>query len=142
MGDIRYYIAEHADEIMPCDCTLRGWRDYLLEGNPEESKPAGVRDGDVFSASAIEYQQVSVSRLPDGTYSKPVVPEGFRLHAIRYGDQLGWAADDIIYDEEDFAQLISEETDAVLFLAVMRQLPDVQLRLAADSPEMLVEAVT
>lgn len=142
MTDVRYYITDHTDEMPPCDCTLKGWRNFLLDGNPafDEPAPAGVKDGDTFLASVIEYDQIAVSQFPDGSYAKPSLPEGFKLHAIRYGKDMGWSPDGLIADDEDYARLMSEETDPVVFLAVMRQLPDARLILRADMPEMSIEA--
>ena len=47
MEETLYYITDYSDEIVPCDCRLQSWADWLSRPDENWDRAAPAVDGDV-----------------------------------------------------------------------------------------------
>lgn len=99
------YLDDFCDEVVPCDCALQGWADWLSKPDEQWNRSTSAEDGAVFSAAVLD--------LGDDIFATPSAdaPDGWALTrepgddefvAVRHGGGLGWDADAIIERAADF----------------------------------------
>lgn len=53
MEETLYYITDYSDEIVPCDCRLQSWADWLSRPDENWDRAAPAVDGETFRASSL-----------------------------------------------------------------------------------------
>jgi hypothetical protein len=144
-----YYLDDFADEIMPCEWTLESWAAWLSKPDLAWHRPEPAKDGQQFACTAQrEMPDIIATRCGvDWSFSREV-NEGCTLMAVRYGEGLGWAADNIIWGEDMMAALRESftENDAfcedVEFVAIALCAPKmIATYHAAPAPRLVVSTV-
>jgi hypothetical protein len=101
-----YYIDDYSDEVVPCDCTLDGWSNWLSKPDPDWNRDAAARPGDRFAASVMRLEEDVIATFVDGEWGLDRDPSHADFLAIRFGPGLGWSADDIVSGRDKRAALI------------------------------------
>lgn len=94
-GETAYYVDKYTDEVVPCDTTLEAWAVWLAA--PDLDLLAPALDGDVFSISAMRFDEDIVARRNDGKWRFSRMPDGADFLAVRFGPGMGWDGDSIIF---------------------------------------------
>lgn len=102
--NLRFYIDDYSDEVVPCDCTLAGWAQWLSKPDPQWQRDRAANNGETFKASVLRFAaDVVATKQEDGSYAFSHEPgDDAALIAVRFGPGLGWDPDNIF---SDFAQL-------------------------------------
>lgn len=113
-----FYLEDFHDEVMPCDCSLDGWAQWLSEPDEEWNRPEGAKDGDTFAAERAEITYHEVGRLDDGALKfDPPLPVKFDILAPAYSDGGGWDPETIcntVSELEEFGTLEAGDIVAAL----------------------------
>ena len=98
MTNRSYYLDDYSDEVMPCEPSLDGWALWLSSPDPDEpwNKEEAPIDGCTFSASAIDWLPDIVATNANRVWSFSEVPQNDDFIAVRFGEGMGWEADNII----------------------------------------------
>jgi len=142
MEETLYYITDYSDEIVPCDCRLQSWADWLSRPDENWDRPAPAVDGETFRASSLTILgDVQVEWIDGAWTAVDPIPAGtdafFRRHAR---GAKGW--------DPDFAgQTLLDATDCIepdegpLWFACTRDNPDVILTYRAAGPSLDVDSI-
>lgn len=126
MTDRRYYLDEWLDEVVPCDCTLEAWAEWLSKPDADWDRDAAANDGDTFPASVIRFEDDAIAtKGPDGwVFDRE---PAYDLLAVRFGQGLGWSPDNICDDWDAVRELLSEggDEDGPEYIAIGINEPDV-----------------
>lgn len=99
------YLDDYCDEVVPCDCSLQGWADWLSEPDECWNREAAAVDGAVFKAAVLELGEdiiATPSADAPGGWALTREPGDDEFIAVRHGGGLGWDADAIIERAVDF----------------------------------------
>lgn len=140
MPETAYYLVEFSDEVMPCGTRLEDWACWLSKPDDDWNRPEPATDGDKFTAYVYEFHQVSAVREGGTWVLKPDAPAGTEFMAIRYGDSMGWCADDVASDLDDLRELLdgqpSIHPDGAYFIACGIPRPRVTLTYNSGTLEL------
>lgn len=117
----RYYVDQYSDEIVPCDCTLDGWAEWLAKDvRGEWGRTGPIPSGTELSASVLLFLgDVEVTRLTEKSFSfEPGLPENFEFAAMRFGKGLGWDAESILNPDELHDGLLGYGSEYCVLLEV------------------------
>ena len=135
MADTRYYLTDYDDEIVPCDCTLAGWAEFLDE-------TVGAADGATFDALALHFEDdIIATRTAHGwKLSREPTPEQFV--AVRFGEGLGWSSEYILHPAHVREWLREQDPDCedTELLAVANYENDLRVTFRADPPRLEIDA--
>lgn len=144
MSEVCYYLDDFTDEVVPCDCTLQGWADWLSKPDVQWHRDAAAEDRATFRASVMTFaEDIIATHDGDGWTFDREEPEAV-FFAIRFGQGLGWDADCIADDLEGIKEILDlacSGCDAIEHIAVGRNAPDVMIRYRADPPRCIVEPI-
>ena len=106
-GTRSFYLDDHADEVVPCDCTLKGWAEWLSKPDPnwEHEIP---NDGDTFAGSATLWKPDINATCRDGEWSLSRDPDPDDFLAVRFRQGAGWDCDSIVGDKLELLDLLSD----------------------------------
>lgn len=114
-GQRLYWLDDFADEVVPCDCTLEGWAEWIAAADPDDgwwrSRPA--TDGEVFKAESATRTNHTVT-LADGVMLfTPALPDDWDALALCYHEGRGWHAENFAEDMQSFREIVeaAAETD-------------------------------
>lgn len=124
-----FYIDDYSDEVVPCDTTLDSWAAWLAsparlddDGNPDWGRAGPPDDGTVFSASAIRWQDdIIARRRAPGVWTLSREPDAGAFVAVRFGEGMGWSADNIVCGAIDFETGRVTETTTQALLRLLRE---------------------
>jgi hypothetical protein len=150
----RFYLDRYTDEVVPCDCTLEGWAEWLAKGGDEGGGAWSFEPpehGATYKASVLRFlDDVEVTRDDDkGLTFRPELPSKIDFAAVRFGPGMGWDCDSIL-DPGDIAGGLIEEVCPLLEpgetanLAIAVDEPDVLLRFERSeggAPRLVVAEV-
>lgn len=143
MSALLYYIDDYSDEIVPCDCTLQGWADWLSKPDINWRRDSPAADGATFKCGVLRMEEdIVATRNADGTWSFSRDVENAALLAVRFGKGLGWDAAAICFGMDGVRDYLSEDddaTEAVEYIAVGVDEPSVMVRFHAAGPRLTVE---
>lgn len=95
-GARSWYVNDHVDEGDVPATTLDGWATYLADWQ-DDSTAEYYPDGEAFEASAILWHaDIIATRTTDG-WKLDREPVDGDFVAVRYGEGLGWAPENIVY---------------------------------------------
>lgn len=127
MGEITryYYVDEYTDEIVPCDCTLQGWADWLSKPDPDWNRPEKAEDGEEFMCSTMDvYPDLVVVDDGDGpTFDPP--PADATMFFMRYGRGMGWSAES---QGDTVEQCLEWDEDRPAYIAPTKNGPRLRVR--------------
>jgi hypothetical protein len=141
---LAYYLHDFSDETVPCDCTLDGWANWLSLPDLAWGRKEGARDGDVFTASVQSFQNDILATRCGLEWSFSYWPDRVDFLAVRFGEGMGWSADNIIWGHDMRAALLEwlkeagEHAADVEFVAVARSEPAVSLIYTKSPPTLSI----
>lgn len=119
-----FYLEDFHDEVMPCDCSLDGWAQWLSEPSEEWNRPEGAKDGDTFDAERAEITYHEVSRLDDGALKfDPPLPAKFDILAPAYCEGGGWDPDMICNEVGELEAIEPLEVGEIVAALVTDSIP-------------------
>lgn len=135
-----YYIDEFADEVVPCDCTLGGWAEWLSAPDEDWNRDAAAEDGETFKASTIEVLGDVRVEFTKGVWTAvEPIPEGTEMFWLRHHQGgTGWNADFAAETITDATDCLDED-DGPVWFACTKDGSNVLLTYRADGPRMDVE---
>lgn len=138
-----YYLTDYSDEIVPCDCTLQGWANWLSKPDPDWQRSEPAVDGDRFSATVLRFCDdiIATHGAHGWTFSREPDPADFM--AVRYGEGLGWSAD-MLVEPKGLAEWFAENgtyCDDVEYIAVATNEPPMMVTYHANPPRCIAEVV-
>lgn len=140
MEETLYYITEYSDEIVPCDCRLQSWADWLSRPDENWGREAPAVDGETFKASSLSILgDVRVDWVNGAWSVAEPIPVGtdyfFRRHSR---GSRGWDPDFAGSTLQDATDCIDPE-DGPLWFACTRDNPDVILTYRTAGPSLDVD---
>lgn len=111
-----YWLFDYSDEIVPCDCSLEGWAEWLSKPDEEWNRPEAANDGDAFKATkgTITYHAASASADECGWTFDPPLPDSYDSLVVAYGVGKGWDADDMVENLGDLIDSLKFHGDSVV----------------------------
>jgi hypothetical protein len=146
MAELSYYIDDLTDEVMPCEPTLEGWAAFLAAPDEEWNLEPAI-DGATFKTSVMRFDDdVIATRTASEDWALSSEPDGVALIAVRFGQGLGWSAENIVGDFDELRAWLKENEalcDDVEYIAVGFTEPAVVLvyHEGSGSPFCTVRAV-
>jgi hypothetical protein len=99
------WLDDFVDEVVPCDCTLQGWADWLSKPDLQWNREAPAQDGAVFKAAVLELGEDIIATPSDDEpwgWALSREPGDDEFVAVRHGPGLGWDAEAIIERSVEF----------------------------------------
>lgn len=133
-----YYPAPYADEVVPCDCTLKGWAAWLAEPDEEWGRSKAAQDGEEFEATSIELFDDLVACFSGEAWLTPRPPAEATAFAIRWASDAGWDAESIestveaMHARADERDMFPPRKGDHRFVACWKDGPTVRLRFEDD----------
>lgn len=145
-GARAYYIEQWSDEVVPCDCTLQGWAEWLSKPDIQWRRDAPANDGDRFTASVIRFGEDAMAVREGGDWRLFNSLVDVDFVAARFGKGMGWSGDDILSpDEPSVREWLEENPDqtegTTVYFAIGFYEPEVTLVYHANPPRMTVEGL-
>lgn len=139
MTETLYYIDRYSDEVVPCDCRLQSWAEWLSKPDEQWERPEAAADGETFSASSLTVLgDVRVEWIDGAWRAAGPIPEGTDSYHLRpYEGSKGWNADFAGPTIDDATDCI-EPDEGPLWFACTRTDPDVVLIYRADGPALSI----
>jgi hypothetical protein len=129
-----FWLTDYADEVVPCDCTLGGWAEWLSKPDEEWNRADPAADGATFRATRAEVTYHSMR----GGQLEPPLPHRYNFVAVAMNAG-GWPADEIAESFEDLADAISfYGDDAVSIAAVVADTGRYTVTYRSDPPRCAV----
>ena len=124
-----YYLSDYMDEVMPCGTGLDDWAEWLSEPDESWGREEPAKNGDTFKAHSYEFHQVEARKVDGEWVFDPSIPVGTEWMAVRYGDGLGWDAEDTGESLPDFGDVLDWHIgdNEKLFVACAMLKPSVTL---------------
>ena len=101
MSERKYYITEYSDEVVPCDCTLDGWAQWLSKPDPEWGRDEAAVPGESFAASVTRFEDDIIATHDGDGWTLSRDPGDADFIAVRFAAGLGWPPEAIVYPEGD-----------------------------------------
>lgn len=140
-----YHLVDYCDEVVPCECTLAGWAEWLSKPDEMWGRSYAARDGEEFTATTIEILADVLATFTGGQWVTPQTPLYATSFAIRHGYGLGWDVDTIDNDlgrmhaNAEAGDLLPSREGDTRLVACWRDGATVRLRfdeLGPDGPTM------
>lgn len=110
-GTRSFYVDRYTDEVVPCDCTLDGWAEWLSKPDEEWPSKEVPADGATFAGSATLWKDDIVATCRDGEWSLSRDPDPGDFLAVRFHQGAGWDCDSIVDGRDGLLQLLSDFAD-------------------------------
>lgn len=102
-----WYLADYADEIMPCAPSLEAWAQWLSEPDPTWNRHQGAEPGEVFLAVRMVRHANSTARLVEGdVVLDPPAPQSANFFAEVEGG--GWDPDSCVNQASHLEGLLED----------------------------------
>jgi hypothetical protein len=134
MSERLYYLEQYSDETMPCAPELGAWAKWLAEA--DDGWPHDIpADGATFKCFSIDVLGDVRAEHIDGEWRADEPPSGTTFFYLRYGERLGWDAENSGPDIET-ALLEIDADESPCFLACTRDGPHLIAVYRADPPRL------
>jgi hypothetical protein len=143
----RFYLDDYTDEVVPCDCTLEGWAEWLSKPDPDWSRPIAATDGQSFPATRAEITEVECVKTAEGwTWPADIVAgliDADATFMLRNGQGAGWWPDNSGMEPAEalqYAEGYEAGERAYLAAMVWRESVEIRFELNDDGPSCVIVA--